>query len=89
MNASCSLLFIAYGAVVVVIVRKLDLQLPMQSLPINTRGVRANLAPGEIHSKQHYVMKFVSDFWQVGGFLLVLRFPPPIKVTVTIYLKYC
>ena len=23
-----------------------------------------------------YVMKFVSDLWQVGGFLRVLRFPP-------------
>jgi hypothetical protein len=27
---------------------------------------------------QHYGIKFVSDLWQVGGFLLVLRFPPPI-----------
>jgi hypothetical protein len=29
-------------------------------------------------------MKFVSDLRQVGGFPLVLRFPPPIKLTVTI-----
>ena len=28
---------------------------------------------------QHYVIKFVSDLWQVGGFLRVLRFPPPNK----------
>jgi hypothetical protein len=28
---------------------------------------------------QHYVIKFVSDLRQVGGFLKVLRFPPPIK----------
>jgi hypothetical protein len=28
---------------------------------------------------QHYVIKFVSDLRQVGGFLRVLRFPPPIK----------
>ena len=28
---------------------------------------------------QHYVIKFVSDLRPVGGFLLVLRFPPPIK----------
>jgi hypothetical protein len=34
---------------------------------------------------QHYVIKFVSDLWQVGGFLQVLRFPPPIKLTATIY----
>ena len=35
-------------------------------------------------SVQHYVIKFVSDFRQVGGFLLVLRFPPPIKRISTI-----
>jgi hypothetical protein len=33
---------------------------------------------------QHYVIKFVSDLWQVGGFLRVLWFPPPIKLTATI-----
>ena len=32
---------------------------------------------------QHDVIKFVSDLQQVGGFLRVLRFLPPIK------LKYC
>ena len=26
---------------------------------------------------------------QVGGFLRVLRFPPPIKLAATILLKYC
>jgi hypothetical protein len=36
---------------------------------------------------QHYVIKFVSDLWQVCGFLRVLRFPPPIKLTATILLK--
>jgi len=33
---------------------------------------------------QHYVIKFVSDLRQVGGFLRVLQFPPPIKRTATI-----
>jgi hypothetical protein len=33
---------------------------------------------------QHYVMMFISDLRQVGGFLRVLRFPPPIKLTATI-----
>jgi len=33
---------------------------------------------------QHYVIKFVSDFRQVGGFLRVIRFPPTIKLTTTI-----
>ena len=42
----------------------------------------------EVYSIQHYVIKFVSDLWQVSGFLLVLRFPPPIKLTATIQLKY-
>ena len=35
------------------------------------------------------VIKFVSHLRQVRGFLRVLLFPPPIKRTVTIYLKYC
>jgi hypothetical protein len=33
-----------------------------------------------------YVIKFVSDFWQVDGFLWALRFPPPIKLTTTMYI---
>ena len=35
-------------------------------------------------SGQHYVIKFVRVLRQVGGFLWVLRFPPPIKLTATI-----
>ena len=35
---------------------------------------------GEVYSIQHYVIKFVSDLLQVGGFLWMLRFPPPIKL---------
>jgi hypothetical protein len=34
-------------------------------------------------SIQHYVIKFVNDLRQVGGFLRVLRFPPPIQLTAT------
>ena len=33
---------------------------------------------------QHYVIKFVSELGQVGGFLQVLRFPPSIKLIATI-----
>jgi hypothetical protein len=33
---------------------------------------------------QHYVIKFVSDLRRVSGFLRVLRFPPPIKLTAMI-----
>jgi hypothetical protein len=61
----------------------LDLQLPVQSVPITTKVVSSNPIHGEVYSIQHYVIKFVSDLQQVGGFLWVLRFPPPIK------LKYC
>ena len=32
---------------------------------------------------QHYVMKFFSDLRQVGGFLRVFRFPPPINSNLT------
>ena len=39
---------------------------------------------GEVYLIQHYVIKFVSDLQQVGGFLRVLRFPPTIKLTSTI-----
>ena len=36
---------------------------------------------------QHYVIKLVSDLWQVWGFLWVFWFPPPIKLTATILLE--
>jgi len=68
----------------VVIVWYLDLQLPVQSVPITTKVVSSNPVHGKVYSMQHYVMKFVSDMRQVGGFLPVLRFPPPIKLTATI-----
>jgi hypothetical protein len=32
-----------------------------------------------VEEAQHYVIKFVSDLRQIGGFLQVLRFPPPMK----------
>ena len=31
-----------------------------------------------------FVIKFVSDLRQVGGFLRAFRFPPPIKLTAKI-----
>jgi hypothetical protein len=46
--------------------------------------VSSNPTHGEVYSIQHYVIKFVSDLRQVGGFLWVLWFPPPIKLTATI-----
>ena len=39
---------------------------------------------GEVYPIQNYVIKFVSDLPQVGGFLRVLRFHRPIQPTSTI-----
>jgi hypothetical protein len=64
-------------------------QLPVQPVPITTKVVSLNPAHGEVCLIQHYVIKFVSDLRQVGCLLQVLRFPPPIKLTATIQLKYC
>jgi hypothetical protein len=36
----------------------------------------------------HYVIQCVSDLRQIRDFLRILQFPPPIKLTATIYLKY-
>jgi len=66
------------GAVVVVIIWELDLKLPVQSVPITTKVVSLTPAHGEVYSIQHYVIKFVSDFWQVCGLLRVLLYPPQV-----------
>jgi hypothetical protein len=75
------------GTFVLMIVWWLDLQLLVHLVPITTKVVSSNLVHGEVCSIQHYVIKFVSDLRQVGGFLRVLRFLPPIKQTATVYLK--
>ena len=53
----------------------------MQSVPI-TFDVRLPLPQGE--GVQHFVIKFINDLREVGGFLRVLLFPSPIKLTATI-----
>jgi hypothetical protein len=53
----------------------------MQSVPITTTVMSSNPVHGEVYLIQHYVIKFVSDLRQVGGFL---RFPPPLKMTTMI-----
>jgi hypothetical protein len=40
----------------------------MQSVPITTEVVSSNPAHAEVYSIQDYVIKFVSDLWQVGIF---------------------
>ena len=47
-------------------------------------GISPLTCLGEVYQIQHYVIKVVSDLRQVGGFLWVLQFPPPIKLTTTI-----
>jgi hypothetical protein len=54
------------------------------SASITTNIVSSNPVHGEVYSIQHYALKFVSDYRQVDGFLQVLRFLPPIKLTATI-----
>ena len=65
----------------IVLVWYLDLQLSMQSVPITTNVVSSNPA------QAMYVIKFVSHLRQVGGFLLVLRFPPSIKMLLKVALN--
>jgi hypothetical protein len=64
------------------------LQLPVQSVPITTKVVSSSPAHGEVYMIQHYVIKFVSDLQQFGGFLHVLPVPLPIKLIATIQLIY-
>ena len=55
----------------VVVVWFLDLQLHVQSMSITTKFVSSSSVHSEVYSIQHYVIKFVSDLRQVGGFLQV------------------
>jgi hypothetical protein len=65
------------------------LQVLVQSVPITTKVVSLNPVHGEVYSIQHYVIKFVGDLWHVSGFLRLLWFFPPIKLSATTYLKHC
>ena len=56
---------------------------------ITTKVESSNPTHGKVYSIQDYVIMFVSDLQQVGGFLWVLWFPPPMKLSTTIELKYC
>ena len=56
----------------VVPVYKLDLQLHVQPVPITNKLVISNSAHGDVDSMQHYVIKFVSDLYQVAGFHRIL-----------------
>ena len=70
---------IFYTFDIIIWVRILLMTRYTQSVYITTKVVGSNLVVGEVYLIQHYVIKFVSDLLQVGGFLPVLRFPPPIN----------
>jgi hypothetical protein len=53
----------------------------VQTVPITTKVVSLNPAYSKVYLIQHYVIKFVNDIPQVGGFLRVLRFPPRHDIT--------
>ena len=40
-----------------------------KSVPITTKVMSSDPNNGEMYSMQHYVIKFISDLRQVGGFL--------------------
>jgi len=71
----------------VMIVWQVDLQLPVQSVHITSNVVISNPANGEVYSIQHYVIKFVTV--TCNSLVVFSGFPPPIKLAVTILLKYC
>jgi hypothetical protein len=48
---------------------------------MTTKVVGSNPAHREVYLTQLYVIMFVSDLQQLGGFL---QFPPPIKLTAMI-----
>ena len=59
----------------VVIVWLLDLQLPVQAVPITTKVVSLNRDHGEVYSIQ------LCDFRQVGGFLHTPNYTPNLNLT--------
>ena len=70
-------MFVLFAQVVIVL--QLNLQLPVQSVPITTKVVSSNPAHGEVYSLQLrvYVINYVSDLGQIGSFLL---FHPPTRL---------
>ena len=71
------------GAIVIVLVWYLDLQLPVQSVPITTKVESSSPFVARCTRYRRYVIKIVSD--ATGrGFLRALRFPPLIKLTAMI-----
>jgi hypothetical protein len=47
----------------------LDLQLPLQSVPVTTKVVCSNPVHGDVYTEQNHVIKIDNALLQVGGFL--------------------
>ena len=52
------------GTIEVVIIWLLNLQLPVQSMPITAKVASSNPVHGKVYLMQHYVIKFFSGFLQ-------------------------
>ena len=77
------LFYLKSGAVVAVIVWLLVLHIELPICHISTyHHWCCEFESQSGRGVQHYMIKFVSDLRQVNGFLQVLRFPPPIKLTI-------
>jgi S-adenosylmethionine:tRNA-ribosyltransferase-isomerase (queuine synthetase) len=50
---------------------------------INAKSVSSNHVHDEEYSIQQYVITFISDLGQVGGFHWLIGFPSPIELTAT------
>ena len=66
----------------------MDLQIPMQSVTITTKVVSSNTANGTRVLDTTLCDVYFSDLRQVGDFVFVLRFFPPIKLTATKQQRY-
>jgi hypothetical protein len=51
----------------------MDLQLPVQSVPITTDVVSLNLDQCEVYNNEHYGIKFVSDLQHVNVMILLYK----------------
>ena len=81
------LYILIFGSQQIYFLLYINLILYIVYLPLvgTTKVVSSNPIHGEVYSIQYYVIKFVNDLRQDGGFSRLLRFPPPMKLTTTIF----
>ena len=74
-------IFYEVEAVLLVMLWLLDLQLPVQSVPITTNHMSLNPAHGKMYSIQLHMLHFFSELRQDDGLLRVLQFLQTMKLT--------